>query len=373
MPNNELSPRPDAQRCRFGCDEAPNLPKKLKHAFAPMRYEDLNIQTRREAPARTRSDADAFLIRAGYFTTEHVPTALGQRALSRLERSAQTADDFFLRVGLPVLSLDNAKTVFETPAGNLEVLRCPSCSYAAEREFARFQKIPLPAEQLLPTTRILTPQCDTIDSLAAFLGVPKEKTAKALMYTRLSDGRFVLVTLRGDMQLSEPKLRELIGDVHAATAEEMVSAGAVPGFASPLGLRGALIVVDDLIPTSVNLVAGANEPGHHLKNVNYGRDYTAEVVADVSLARPGNPCTNCGTALVGVHAITVADLTGFLIENVMWAVAEAHHDQKGLCLPEAAAPFQMHLMQISSKRLDTHAVAERLHQAAAGRRRRSPV
>lgn len=328
-----------------------------------MRYQDLNIETRREAPSRTRSEGDAFLIRGGYCTSNHAPSMLGRRALSRLELLARTTDNFFLRVDLRVVSLDKSKTAYETSAGDLEVLRCPSCSYAAEREFARFRKAALPVEPLLPLTRIPTPHCDTIDTLAAFLSVPREKTAKAMMYSRLSDGRFVFVTLRGDMQLSEPKLRELIGDVHVATTDAIVSAGAVPGYASPVGLHGALIIVDDLIPHSMNLVAGANEPGYHLKNVNYGRDYSAELVADLSLARSGDPCPNCGTGLDPRRAILVADSTGYLFENALWALAEAHHDQRGLCLPGAAAPFHVHLLQIPSKRLDTQAAADELHQA----------
>lgn len=333
-----------------------------------MEYRDLNIETRREAPSRTRSEGDAFLIRGGYYTSEHTPTMLGRRALSRLELLATTPEEFFRQVYLRVVSLDNSKTIFETPAGDQEVLHCPSCSYAAERELARFGKLALPAEPLLPMLKISTPHCDTIDALATFLGVPREKTAKAMMYSRLSDGRFVLVTLRGDMQLSEAKLLKLIGDFHAASSEAILSAGAAPGYASAVGLQRSLIVVDDLIPDSMNLVAGANETGYHVENVNYGRDYTADMVADLSLARPGDPCPNCGTGLQQHRAILVANPTGFLLENVLWALAEAHHDQRGLCLPSAAAPFQIHLLDLASKRLDTHAAAAELYQSleAAG-------
>jgi len=100
------------------------------------------------------------------------------------------------------------------------------------------------------------------------------------MYTRTLDNQFIFVVVRGDMQMSEAKLRNLVGDVHAATADEISKAGAAAGYASPVGLKNALIVVDDLIPQSPNLAAGANETGYHLLNTNCGRDYSPEVVAD---------------------------------------------------------------------------------------------
>jgi prolyl-tRNA synthetase len=90
------------------------------------------------------------------------------------------------------------------------------------------------------------------------LNIPKEKTAKALMYTRISDGQFVFVVVRGDMALSEAKLKNTIGEVRLSTTEEITNAGAAAGYASPVGLKNALIVTDDLIPQSPNLAAGAN-------------------------------------------------------------------------------------------------------------------
>jgi prolyl-tRNA synthetase len=94
-------------------------------------------------------------------------------------------------------------------------------------EFAQFKKIPLPREDELPLEKVLTPDCHTIEALATFLNVPKEKTAKALMYTRISDGKFVFTVVRGDMQLSEAKLKNLVGDVRQATAGEAVRQAAL--------------------------------------------------------------------------------------------------------------------------------------------------
>jgi prolyl-tRNA synthetase len=207
----------------------------------------------------------------------------------------------------------------------------------------------------------LTPDCHTIEALASFLGVLKEKTAKALMFTRVSDGKFVFVVVRGDMQLSEAKLKRHIGEFRLATPEEISHAGAAAGYASPIALQDALIVVDDLIPQSSNLVAGANEAGYHLKNTNYGRDYSAAIVADIVMASAGDGCPNCGEALTSFTAELLADKGGYYFENVLAALAETQHDERGLIFPKGVAPFDVYLMHVPGKETDTRAKAEEIY------------
>ncbi len=243
----------------------------------------------------------------------------------------------------------------------MEVIHCPSCGYTSRREIAQFKKVPFSKEEQVPIEKVLTPDCHTIESLANFLGVPKEKTAKALMFTRLADGKFIFVVVRGDMQLSEVKLKKLIGDFRLATSEEIAKAGAAAGYASSIGLKDALIVVDDLIPQSPNLVAGANEAGYHLKNTNYGRDYTAEIVADVVMANAGDPCLNCGSKLDLVNAELLAEGNDYQFENILYALAETHHDDKGLTFPKSVAPFDVYLMNVPGKEMDTRSKAEEIY------------
>ncbi len=163
------------------------------------------------------------------------------------------------------------------------------------------------------------------------------------------------------MQLSEAKLKQQVGDVRAATAEEIERSGAAAGYASPIGLKEALIVVDDLIPQSQNLVAGANEPGYHFKNTNYGRDYSAEIVQDLIQAKAGDACINCGNQLSVLSSISLATRKEHDVQNILLALAETHHDGKGLTLPHPAAPFDVYLMQVPGKELDTHAKAEEIY------------
>ena len=324
-----------------------------------MKYRDLQIQTQREAPNNARTQGFAFLVRAGYLTRENTPTQFGEFALKHL--SELSSDPLFLsRLALPILGNDR-ETFFPISSGDIEIVHCPSCKYTERLELARFAKPAGTNEPPLPIEKVLTPECNTIESLANYLGLPKEKTAKALMFTRTNDGKFVFVIVRGDMQLSEAKLTAQVGQVRTATAEEIISAGATPGYASAIGLKEALVVVDDLIPQSSNLVAGANEAGYHLKNTNYGRDYSAEVVADLVHVKEGDRCAICGNPFSVLATITLKNAHGYDRENILLALAETYHDEKGLTLPHPAAPFDVYLMHIPGKEMDTRLKAEEIY------------
>ena len=134
------------------------------------------------------------------------------------------------------------------------------------------------------------------------------------MYTRTSDNQFIFVVVRGDMTLSEAKLKNAVGEVRLATADEITNAGAVAGYASPVRLKNALIIVDDLIPQSPNLVAGANDAGYHLLNTNYERDYSASIVTDLTLANQNDSCIKCGSPLSEFNVIDLATRSKFILK-----------------------------------------------------------
>jgi len=326
-----------------------------------MEYRDLNIQTQREAPNNARTEGFSFLVRAGYLTRENVQTQLGECAIDHL-RDLSNTPSFLTDLSLPIMDNDD-EVFFPIAKGPSEVAYCPSCKYTERVELARFAKTMFPQEELLPLEKVSTPDCNTIEALADFLGIPKEKTAKALMFTRINDNKFVFVAVRGDLQVSEAKLKQHIGDIRPATAAEIERSGAAAGYASPIGLKDALILVDDLIPQSQNLVAGANEAGYHLKNTNYGRDYSAEIIADLIQAKAGDMCSNCGNSLSVVSVINLATRKELYFENILLALAEAHHDNKGLTFPHPVAPFDVYLMHVSGKEMNTRAKAEEIYSA----------
>lgn len=340
-----------------------------------MRYRDLSIQTQREAPNNARTEGFAFLVRAGYLTRESQLTQLGEYTINHLhELQEDLGDSFFETIDLPTIG-NEEEIFFPLKPSLVEVVHCPACHYTQHVELARFQKIALPQEEPLPLEKVYTPECDTIDLLAKFLEIPQQKTAKALMFTRTADDKLVFVVVRGDMQMSEAKLRKLVGDFRLATDEELTVSDAAAGYASPIGLKDALIVVDDLIPQSSNLVAGANQLHYHFKNTNYDRDYKADIVADLVRAREGDGCPNCGQPLSIISCIPLALIPSanaepnlptrstFYFENILLALAESHHDEKGLTLPRSAAPFDVYLMHVPGKEMDTHAKAEEIYSA----------
>jgi prolyl-tRNA synthetase len=319
--------------------------------------------------------------------------------------------NIYHRCGLPVIAVASDtgmmggklahEFMYLTPVGEDTLLVCDSCGYSANREIARFQKPAAAQESPLPLEKVATPSTTTIDSLAALLKIPQAKTAKAvfLMATML-DGveryeKFVFAVVRGDMDLNEVKLSNAVkaNALRPATEAEIRAIGAVPGYGSPVGVHDCLIVVDDAVAQSPNLVAGANEDGYHLLNVNYGRDYQADAVADIVSAKAGDACPVCGHALKVVRGVEVGNIFklgtryteiagatfidaegeakpvimgsyGIGVGRLLACVAEAHHDEDGLNWPLSIAPYHVHLVMLPGGE-DT---AERLYAAlqAAG-------
>lgn len=326
-----------------------------------MRYTELEIQTQREFPNNARTPGWGWLVRAGYVTRENQLLLLGERMIERLK--ASSADlSFIFDLSLPI-RYNEQDIYFPLPSGDVEIAICPSGHYTERRELAQFKKTPMPREAELPLEKVSTPDCNTIEALANLLNIPKEKTAKALMYVRKADDKFIFIAIRGDMQLSEAKLEKLIGGVKLADAESISKSGAEAGYASPIGLKDALILVDDLIPKSQNLAAGANEQGFHLLNTNTPRDYAADMVADLAQAKAGDACVKCGSPLEVTSALQLASGADVDVTNLMFAIAEAFHDDKGLTLPLTASPFDVYLMNVPGKTMDTKAEAEKIYTA----------
>jgi prolyl-tRNA synthetase len=297
--------------------------------------------------------------------------------------------------------------MYLSPIGEDSLVFCDHCGYAANRQTAQFKKPAVPSEQALPMEKVATPGAHTIEELSNFLGIPASRTAKAVfLIATIPDEnggpaveRFVFAVVRGDMDVNETKLANCIKarDLRPAMDGEILSIGAVPGYASPVGLKKCLIVVDDAVVSSSNLVAGANLEGYHLRNVNYGRDFNADIIADISAAYDGAACLQCGEPLHiqrGVELGNIfqlgtrySDSVGctFLDENgqtkpvimgsygigvgrLLACIAEEHHDEKGLCWPVSVAPYPIHLVALMNKNPGIQAKADSLYErlVAAG-------
>ena len=283
------------------------------------------------------------------------------------------------------------------PAGEDVLVLCEACGYAANRQVA---VIPHPApapEAPLPLEQVATPGTTTIASLAAFLGIGPERTAKAAFFMT-GDGRLVTAIVRGDYEVNETKLVNAVsatGGFRPATVEEIKAAGMEPGYGSPIGAHDTVVVVDDLVAASANLVAGANREGFHYRNVNVGRDFTPDIVADLTNAQEGDPCPTCGQPVILRNGIEVGNIFklgtkysdafgatylgedgvahpivmgsyGIGVGRNVACVVEAHHDEKGIVWPAEVAPYAAHLVSIgAAKDPRVTEIAERLHDLAA--------
>jgi len=281
--------------------------------------------------------------------------------------------------------------------GEDTLVLCDRCDFADNQQIAVVGKPDPEPEDLLPMEDVETPGATTIDALATFLDIPRSKTAKAAFFVT-GDGRFVAAIVRGDYDVNETKVVNLLKarrGLRPATVEEITERGMEAGYGSPIGARDAVVVVDELVARSPNLVAGANRVGWHVRNVNVPRDYTPDHIADITNAREGDPCPTCGSPVKLRKGIEVGNIfklgTDFtdafgsvylgedgerhpivmgsygigLGRNVA-CIVEAHHDEKGIAWPEEVAPYPAHLVAIgASREPKVTEVAETIYAAAA--------
>ena len=288
----------------------------------------------------------------------------------------------FKRCGLDVIMVDadsggiggkdSNEFVLLTDSGEDTILMSNESDYAANVEKASFIKKAFPIEELGEVEEFATPGIKTIEELAKAEGVSKSKTAKAVFYS--VDGEIVVVTIRGDYEVNETKLRNLLdgAEPKLATPEEVKAAGLVSGSASAVGLTGMKSVVDDSITMGSNYLAGANKDGFHLRNVNFERDFKADIVADIAEAKKGYLSPDGKGKLVAKRGIEIghvfklgnvysskmgANYTnedgeqneilmgcyGIGVGRLLAAAVEANHDDFGMLLPRAIAPYEIYL------------------------------
>jgi prolyl-tRNA synthetase len=283
------------------------------------------------------------------------------------------------------------------PAGEDVLVLCETCDYAANRQVAVIPKPDPAEEEPRPLEEVPTPGTTTIASLAAYLDIGEDRTAKAAFFVT-GDGRLVTAIVRGDYEVNETKLANAVaaaGGIRPATVEEIKAAGMEAGYGSPIGAHDTVVVIDDLVARSPNLVAGANREGYHYRHVNVGRDFTADVTADITNAQDGDPCPRCGNPLILRNGIEVGNIFklgtkysdafgatylgedgqahpivmgsyGIGVGRNVACIVEEHHDAKGIVWPAEVAPYAAHLVSIgAAKEPRVTEVAERLHALAA--------
>jgi len=281
--------------------------------------------------------------------------------------------------------------------GEDTIVVCRSCDYAANLEKAAIR---LPAEdpsvvELLPMQKKETPGQRKVDAVCEFLDIAATDLVKTLVY--LADGQPVAVLVRGDREVQDVKLKNLLGaaDVELADDKQVFDATGVPtGYLGPVGIS-IRVVADQEITRMQNFVVGANEKNHHLIQVNMGRDFTVEAVADLRKVTTDDPCPCCGGPLALTEGIEVGHIFklgtkysesmkaffqdsdgqekpfvmgcyGIGITRVVAAAIEQNHDQNGIIFPVPLAPFKAIILNLDCKDEAITKAAEDSYQRLLG-------
>ena len=362
------------------------------------------IQTKYRDEARPR----AGLIRTREFTMKdaysfHTDQADLERYYARCHEAYER---IFRRVGMKnVLSIESnsgmmgGKVSHEFMAicdcGEDTVITNADYSYRANREIAvaawKFEN-----GEPLPLEKVHTPGMKTIEEVAGFLGVKPENTGKAVFYQDAHTGELIFVLIRGDFEVNEVKLANAlkVPELKFADDAAIEAAGAVPGFASPVGIDPgrARIVVDRSAAESGNLVVGANEADFHYRNFNFDRDLAGSdcLVTDIACVREGDPCPLTGQPLQFLRGIEVGNIFqlgtkysdamhcdyldrdgkshpmvmgcyGIGVGRAMAAVIEQSCDEYGPIWPMSIAPWQVELCAINPEKEGVGEACERLY------------
>jgi len=317
----------------------------------------------------------------------------------------------FKRAGLPVIAIKSdvgmmgGKVAHEymyiSDIGEDTIFICDKTGYQANKEVAVFRKKYPQGEAESALEKVHTPGTKTIEDVAKFLGVEENRCGKMVFFMgefAEKEEKLVAVVVRGDMEVNPVKVQKLadVKKMRPATEEEITAAGTVAGYASPKPLIGdkVVVVADDLVANSPNLVLGADKTDYHYKNMCYGRDYTATLVGDVAMAYEGalSPDSEDDSAtLRAVRGVEVGNIfqlgtkyteglnAYFMDENgrshpvimgsygigvgrLLACLAEECHDADGLSLPISVAPYQVNFIVLIDS-AETKAAADTLYEA----------
>ncbi|MDR0531045.1 MAG: proline--tRNA ligase [Oscillospiraceae bacterium] len=318
------------------------------------------------------------------------------------QKAYQAYVNIFRRCGIPeVVSVRSdsgmmgGKVAHEfmlvTDVGEDYLAICGECGFAANMEVAETVVENAPREDR-PLEKVHTPDIKTIDGLCGFLGIAPEQTCKAVIYQKASDGALVVIFIRGDLEVNEVKLRNLLGEeAHPAlNAEEVLPCG----FIGPLGLpRGLTTIFDRSLRGAKNLATGACEADWHYTGFSPERDVAGIACSDVAKIQEGGVCPQCGKPAIGLkRGVEVGNIfqlgtkytkamnMTYLDQNgkpqypimgcygigtgrLMASVCEARHDAYGPVWPMSIAPWQVEICALRAQEPGVAAAADALYAA----------
>ena len=279
-----------------------------------------------------------------------------------------------------------------TDIGEDSIAICPECDYRANMEAAESiieYKRTSESEEL---KLVSTPNQHTIEEVCTFLNADPLNSCKAVVYQRNSDDKYIVIFLRGDLEINETKVKNYLGfDIHPATITE--DCGLNAGFIGPVNLKGDFIVLyDNSIKGVNNLVCGANVTDYHYTGLDMDRDVPNAEFHDFAKIQEGGICPRCGKHTITISRgievgnifqlgtkytksmnMTYLDAEGNLQYPIMGcygigvgrlaaAICEVCHDDYGPIWPKAIAPYQIHLCAVRSDNPEVKAYADKLYE-----------
>lgn len=360
------------------------------------------IQTKFRDEPRARGG----LIRVREFTMKDAYSFhTSQKDLERYyKRCYRAYERIYARVGIPEVvavasdsGMMGGKVSHEfmllTDIGEDTIVLCPECGYRANMEAADCIVHNDPDEAMAPHEKVATYDNKTIEDVCSFLHGSAEKSAKAVVYQRNEDDSYVLVFVRGDLEVNETKLRNYLkAEVHPAV--EIDHAGLVAGAIGPVNpAKGITVVYDRSLIGARNLICGANEEGYHFTGLNMDRDVPNAEYADVAKATVGGVCPKCGkhslTIKNGIEVGNIFQLGrrytesmgmtyddekgnrvnpimgcyGIGVGRLMASVCEEHHDQYGPVWPISIAPWEIEICALRADQAHVKEEANKLYKS----------
>lgn len=281
-----------------------------------------------------------------------------------------------------------------TPIGEDSIAVCKHCGYTANVEAAK---------SVIENTRddvsdelkeVYTPDIHTIEDICAFLKTPLEKSCKAVVYQKNHDDSFVVIFIRGDLDINETKVTNFLGcDIHPAVITE--ECGLNAGYIGPVNLKvnGEFTVLyDNSLLNTNNLSCGANKNEYHLTGLDMSRDVPAAEYHDFAKITDGGICPECGEKAISISRgievgnifqlgtkysksmnmtyldkdgntqIPIMGCYGIGVGRLAASVCEVSHDDYGPIWPMAIAPWQVHICAVRSDDEKVKAAADKLYE-----------
>lgn len=276
--------------------------------------------------------------------------------------------------------------------GEDSIVLCSECDYRANMEAAENIVENISENALASLECIETPDCKTIEDVCRFLKSDVRSSCKAVVYQKNSDDTYVVAFVRGDFEVNETKLRNLVGE-ELHPAEITQASPLVAGYIGPYRISEQVSYYCDLSLKGIdNLVAGANKEGYHYVGLNLERDIENITYADIAKVREGGICPCCKKpALTIKRGIEVGNIFqlgtkytksmnmqyvdkdgsahypvmgcyGIGIGRLAASVCEAKHDAYGPIWPISIAPWEVHLCCIRPDDEKTKQVADNLYE-----------